>query len=504
MSKSSLKRRFLSVIALSLAMVLLFSTGFGALAQQAVDKIVKSNWKLFLNGEPQLTSASGYNINGNNYYKLRDIAQMLDIGVSYDGKTREAYLDTKSGYRVPDAPLPEARKLKTLNWAPDTYKALNALIEKNGILSNTYAKNHRPYVVFDFDNTTVINDVAEALLIYQLENLRFKIAPDKMADVIMTAVPKDNFLVDYKNKAGANINIEKLSADIAKSYAYLYDNYKPLGGKGSMTIEEVRKTPQYMDFITKVRFAYDAINGTFDASVGYPWVTYLFTGMTGQEVQKLAEESNDYWIAYGNWEKVTWESPVSLPGQAGLVSVSYKTSVRFTEETKDLYNTLMENGIDVFVCSASFYDIILTSATNAKYGLNVKPENVYAMMLKKDKDGRYINEYDNEYFQTQGKGKTHTINAFIRGQYENRDPIMVAGDSSGDYNMMIDYDGMQLGLIINRYRSGSFGELSKQAANAMGKPDPRYVLQGRDENTGLFRPSEKTILLGETEEKLVR
>ena len=45
------------------------------------------------------------------------------------------------------------------------------------------------YVVFDFDNTSVIFDVEEALLIYQIENLAFKIDPDDMADVLETQIP---------------------------------------------------------------------------------------------------------------------------------------------------------------------------------------------------------------------------------------------------------------------------------------------------------------------------
>ena len=70
--------------------------------------------------------------------------------------------------------------------------------------------------------------------------------------------------------------------------------------------------------------------------------------------------------------------------------------------------------------------------------------------------------------------------------------------------MMTDFHGMQLGLIINRYRNDAMKTLSQIAAQTIGNPDARYVLQGRDENTGRFRASEKTILLGETREVLVR
>lgn len=39
-----------------------------------------------------------YTINGNNYFKLRDIAQALDFGVTWDAATKTVGIDTKTGY----------------------------------------------------------------------------------------------------------------------------------------------------------------------------------------------------------------------------------------------------------------------------------------------------------------------------------------------------------------------------------------------------------------------
>ena len=65
----------------------------------------------------------------------------------------------------------------------------------------------------------------------------------------------------------------------------------------------------------------------------------------------------------------------------------------------------------------------------------------------------------------------------------------------------------ELGVIFNRSRKPSSDPIwqgSNEAAQSIGDPDARFVLQGRDENTGELRPSEKSILLGETDEVLVR
>ena len=248
--------------------------------------------------------------------------------------------------------------------------------------------------------------------------------------------------------------------------------------------------------------------------MSYPWVTYLFTGMTSQEVYDLAAESHAYWAAYGRYASETWTSPVELPGEAGVVSVSFNTGLTFTDELKDLYATLMANNIDVYIISASYIDVI--QAANQTMGYNVPEENVFAMRNKVDEEGRYINEYDYDwggeglYAQTQAAGKSTIITNFIAPKYDGVGPLMVFGDSAGDWNMMTDWmdDGdTVLGVIFNRYRKPSsdpIWEGSNEAAQTIGDPDARFVLQGRDENTGELRPSEKSILLGTTEEVLVR
>jgi hypothetical protein len=327
-----------------------------------------------------------------------------------------------------------------------------------------------------------------------------------MYDVLVTEVPTTNFSADFNNAAGKALNVQIVARDCQKDYAWLCQNYVGLGKGGTQSLDAIKKAPQYTDFITKVRYLYEAVNGTFDAAVGYPWVTYLFTGMTPAEVNQLATQSHDYWFGYNKWESVTWTSPAELPGEAGIVSVSYKTSITLPPESKDLYAKLIANGFDVYVCSASFIDVIEALANNPKYGLNVPKGNVYAMMLEKDSSGRYINKYDyaGGYFQTQGPGKRQTIDKFILPKYNGRGPVFVAGDSQGDYNMITEYSDMKLGLIVNRVRGDDFKSISQQAAEAFGKPDAKYVLQGRNENTGVYIPTQESIMLGSSDPRLGR
>ena len=269
-----------------------------------------------------------------------------------------------------------------------------------------------------------------------------------------------------------------------------------------LSLEEVKKFPEYVDFSSKLRYLYEAIGSSFSSDISYPWVTYLVSGMTSKEVQDLSQEAADYWLEQDLGEE-TWTSPADLKGQAGELAVTFKTGIRTVPEMQDLYQTLMANGIDVYVCSASFIDVIVPFATHAKYGYQVPKEQVYAMELKKNAEGIIQVEMDPDYDQTQGKGKTDTIIKFIAPKHENVTPILVAGDSNGDVAMLSDFPDLQVGLIFNRVKDGGIGKLAKEATESAGNKDQRYFLQGRDENKGQLIPSSKSILLGETEEKLL-
>jgi len=52
--------------------------------------------KIYKDGEE--ISLTAYHINGNNYFKLRDIAKIFDIGVTWDGATKTVIIDTSIGY----------------------------------------------------------------------------------------------------------------------------------------------------------------------------------------------------------------------------------------------------------------------------------------------------------------------------------------------------------------------------------------------------------------------
>jgi len=244
----------------------------------------------------------------------------------------------------------------------------------------------------------------------------------------------------------------------------------------------------------------------FSHDVAYNWVLYLFTGMTEAEVRDMTVKTVD-WQLTQPVQSGKWTSPASQPGKAGVVSVSWKNGLRLVPEMQDLYKKLRDNGFDVWVCSASFVDVIKEISSNPKFGYNNDPQKVIAMELERDpKTGRILTAFRKGYVQTQRKGKTAELQRQVLPKYEGRGPFFVAGDSEGDENMMVDFADTKTVLIVNRLRSPKniIGQKSKEAVETYGKPDAKFLLQGRDDNKGVFVPSQLHYKLGSTEGKALR
>ena len=387
------------------------------------------------------------------------------------------------------------------NWDVFNREQINQLIQRYGKQSPHYDAQHPPYIVSDFDNTAIFLDIEEATLIYQLENLQFKVTPEQLQQIIGKDIKTSNFVPEYNNQQDQPVNIEKISADIIQSYRWLYLNYQGLGGQ--LPLEKVKQSRHYQNFITKMRYLYAAISDTFDHDVAYPWVTYLFTGFKETEVRQMVLETF-LWQQKQPIGPVTWTSPKQLAGQAGVVSVTWENGLRPYKEMQNLFHVLQQNGIQVYVCSASFIDVVKEIASNPQVGFNIPEDHVYAMQLERDSYGKIRPKFRHGYFQTQGKGKTLTIQQSLVHHY-GYGPLFIAGDSEGDQNMMQDFEDTQKVLIINRLRNTEtdIGQFSRLAVQSYGQNNSKYLLQGRDANTGLFLSSNKSLKYGQSTPKLL-
>lgn len=392
---------------------------------------------------------------------------------------------------MPDRSNSAESVLESGQWEPANRARLLKLIHDN--------TNKGAYAVFDWDFTCIFQDTQEALFRYQIDNLIFKMTPEVFRTAIRVNIPKDNFKSEYNNVNGQSINIDAIGADLDAAYTYLYNNFSGMNGKKSLA--ELQQTEEYKNFRGKLAFLYEAIGGSFSAEVAYPWVLYMLTGMNGEDIEKLTQASNDAALKEPI-ERYRIESSDVQTGVAGKVLLDgYKRGLRIQPETQDLMKVLQMHGIEVYICSASLEDVVRVFASNPKYGYNVKPENVIGMRLEKDASGKFLPIYKSNYPQTQAAGKPEAIRKEIAPKHGNKGPIFVAGDSNGDYDMATEFTDTQLVLVMNRIRKPSdrISILSKKAVEETGKSDAKVILQGRDENKGVFIPMQGSYPFGKHE-----
>ncbi|WP_457969053.1 haloacid dehalogenase-like hydrolase [Pseudomonas sp. R4-84] len=216
-----------------------------------------------------------------------------------------------------------------------------------------------------------------------------------------------------------------------------------------------------------------------DDMVCYPWVAQVFSGFTLKELKGYVDEL----MASGK--------PVPTTYYDGEKVVQYNVNPPkiFTGQT-ELYNKLMENGIEVYVMTAASEELVRMVAADAKYGYNLKPQNVIGVttLLKDRKTGELTTarkqitngKYDENanlsleytpYLWTPATwmaGKHAAILTYID---EWKKPVLVAGDtpSSDGYMLFHDVDVAKGGihLWVNRkdkYMTQINGMMAKHAA----------------------------------------
>jgi hypothetical protein len=406
-------------------------------------------------------------------------------------------LATGAGATLMAAPLMAQAKsmvpvgLDRAKWSPRNHQMVAQMIATYGNTAKGYNSKKRPYAVFDWDNTSIMNDCEEALLMHQINTLSFKLTPAEFGAIIRQNVPAGPFTADFKNAAGKVVDLDSICADLDADYAFLHANYK--GMAGSKSLEEITATIEFQDFRVKLYYLYEAVNDTHGVNVGYPWVIYFFANMSVAEVMAMAEASNDAALGAA-LTKVKYTSPAERTGRAGVVSVTHFHGIRLCTEVGGMMDTFRAHGIDVYVCSASQEDVVSVFACNPKYGYNVPRENVIALRL--ERDGHvFKNAYLKDWPLTWGPGKTVAIKRELATP-KGYGPLFVAGDSDGDYDMLRDFADTRFGLIVNRMKNGKIGELSKLAAAQLAATQPRFLLQGRQESTGNWLPVETSIKYG--------
>ncbi len=393
---------------------------------------------------------------------------------AYEARTPSDHFPVKAVIELNGKKEKPAIGKKTLDpdgWAPSVYAGLTEMIARVGNTSPDYDPSCKPYAVFDFDNTTIIGDIEHALFNYKIEKLKYRTVPDEMFSLLTSSLPSADFLLDMGG--GRKVPVRALVNDIVSDYRFLFG--KPL--------EEVEGTLEYLDFRAKLKAMYYALVRTISYENTALWLKRLQTeGMTVEEFKALVRESTAYSFTKGGNAPKTWTSPVM--GEAGYVTVTTEYGLGISKNMKDLYAKLEANGIVPYICTASIEENVTAVACDGSLGIKVPEERIFGVKLLKDAAGRFTDEYDPEWVLTAGAGKTETILKRIAPLHGGKGPVLVGGDSNGDYEMLTDFPDMQCGLIINLDRTDPIRSLYNL--------QPRYLLQGRDAAHSRFVPNSES------------
>lgn len=394
------------------------------------------------------------------------------------------------------------------DWAPDVRTALNDFID-------TYKGTENAYAVFDFDNTCSIFDISEQMIPLQVKDMCFNLDPEEFHDMV------------FNGMEGLTPEVAAVMQSISDRYRRLYLDYGPFSYKG-LTPEvaaRIAEDPVWKDFAVDMCNMYDVLQDCLDPERAYRWNAGWFAGMTEQELYDMAARSHR---TYSEMETrmSTWT------GSNG--SFSWIDGIQVSPNIHELWKALTDNGIDVWVCSASYVQPVMAAVD--VFGLHDLCKGVIAMTLKTGEDGRFTVDYDYETgyaaipqadgtwvkdtiptrTQVYEQGKVTAIRNVLYPKY-GMGPLAGFMDSTGDYFFCTEFDSMKLAVCFNRasrkvtegggliamtaiYERDALGyDLRKADANG----DILYVLQGRDEN-GMrsLRPSNSTLRYGETQEKL--
>lgn len=339
-----------------------------------------------------------------------------------------------------------ARQLEPGTWDPAVRESLNELM----------ASAKGGYAVFDFDKTTIVNDISQAVWVYQIEHLSYADAP---AHLFLDGVPDPDRLLP-----GTEISFAQTGKVLQMEYKMMRA-WKNLDKSWS----QIRDTELYLDFRARMYSLLVGLDEVFGPSVSYLWMPGLLAGFTEEQARALVHDAILEHLGEEKLGVQQWISPDGLWG--GPV----ERGIYLSPEMKDLYRCLADNKVDAYICSASLELIVEELACDPQLGLGLSPERVFGLRFAPAQT--LVAAYDSTYVQPIGPGKVTCIETLIAPSYKGVGPVLAAGDSNGDVPMLTAFPDTCHGLIIDVGRKADtpIGALAEEARSTDNQG--KYLLQ---------------------------
>ena len=297
-----------------------------------------------------------------------------------------------------------------------------------------------------------------AVFRYQLLHLRYRIAPDTLAELLPTI--------------GGDLDGRPMTA-ITAALIDAYRQLWPLIETGAQ--EKARQRPEYRLFTALLLWFTDKARKDDRLGPRYvlPFMGKLLAGYLLPELRRFAAEVVTAAMTEPLIEEtLTFEAPEPL----GRIASGYPLGLHAYPEMQTLMRQLQGRGIACYVVSASTEWLVEEAAR--LLGFPVAADHIFGIRVRLDDLGLLTTQDPGSYPITFREGKAEIIRQFIDGS-----PILVAGDADTDFEMLT-MPEVAIRLLLNRNQTSLISSLYQ---------DPRILLQGLDLRTGHFRPFRESL-----------
>ena len=340
-------------------------------------------------------------------------------------------------------------------WQPDNLTRIQAALAA----LPAPEEREKPFcAVFDFDNTCVFRDIGQAVFRVQLLELRYRIPPKTLADLI----PEEGGALQGKPWALAR---EAVLAQYRRLWPLIAAERRA----------EAQAVPAYRHFVAL--FAWLVASARRLPQLGPCYVLSLLAKL--QTGYTIAEQQDFCTRVLAQAQKEPLEEVAlrtELPAPLGELCVLFPKGFRPFAEMRELMQVLQAHGVLCRIVSASSEWLVQTAAP--ALGFPLKAAEIFGVRTRLAADGTILPEDAPGWPLTFRGGKTEVIDRCIGGQV-----WMTAGDADTDYEMLI-RPGVSIRLLINRNSTGLIASLYER---------PDILLQGLDQKRGCFRPFRETV-----------
>ena len=305
-------------------------------------------------------------------------------------------------------------RLKQGNWALRNFDRLRRFAE---------SRSRPALAVFDWDNTSIFGDIGDVYFREQVFRRDFRLTSREFEAVI----PDEVNGVDSIVHAGGTIRLPELKGELVRAYRI----FERDGSGPKMDSGDVPSA----DFAVCLLTLNQGLESTegIGCRFAFQWITRFFRGFTPGEI--------------GHASAAVFRRQLRLPIRTRSLrhsrlplTVSWTDGMRRFPEMKNLMNVLKHRGFEIGVVTATNVHIASAAVRESGY-----PVDRLVGQACEITAGRLSGFPAPGFRVNYGAGKTENI---LRSF--GREPELAAGDSDGDYEMLTEFPGTELRLIIRR------------------------------------------------------